>query len=495
MHPAKTTASVNYCDRYGINADNLRLRREFLRLDHVDANLLASLAPWIRSHAATIAKEFYDWQFNFGPTRQFFENFAKSRGMNVVDLRQHLEKAQTGYLIDIFEYANSQWGPDYFEKRLAVGALHDKINLPFKWYIGSYTEYEHLLERALAKGFWWRPGHAARVLRSLRKVFNYDLQAIGDSFVLSIFESMGLKTESLDAPSRGDRTENIQQAKLWVNILQQQADAIASGDLQSPVLKTHIQGSLGSAFQGMLESLRNFLTSTQDAVHDLVRVSNLISHSGGSVAEQSRQIAQRVNSLAAAAEEMEATIREIAQASASAAREGKNAGGLADGTGASMERLGESSREISRVVDAIGEISEQTKLLALNATIEAARAGEAGKGFAVVAHEVKDLAKQAADSTTEISGRVSAIQLATHQTIDSIGLLSSSIKEVSNSQQSVAAAVEEQSATIREIVRSISDILRSSADSSHEAQTIGHQAQDVQDQAARLSELVVRYRI
>jgi len=495
MHRHSSPASASYCDRCGINAENLRLRREFIRLDKGDAKLLKNLAPWFRSHAEDIARTFYDWQFNFGPTRQFFDTFAQAKGMPISQLRTHLEKSQTDYLIDICEHASSEWGTDYFEKRLSVGALHDRINLPFKWYVGSYTEYEMLLEKALRRSFWWRPGYAAAILRSLRKVFNYDLQAIGDAFLFSVFDSMGLRTQSLTAPSRGDRTENVQQAKSWVNTLQQQADAIASGNLQDPILKMHIEGNLGEAFQGMLASLRDFLTSTQIAVRELVQVSDMISRSGGSVADQSKEIAHRVNTLAAAAEEMEATVREIAQASASAAREGKNAGALADGTGTSMERLGESSREISRVVDAIGEISEQTKLLALNATIEAARAGEAGKGFAVVAHEVKDLAKQAADSTTEIGGRVEAIQLATHQTVESIGQLSRSIKEVSSSQQSVAAAVEEQSATIREIVRSISDILRASADSSQEAQQIGGHALNVQSQATKLSDLVAHYRL
>jgi methyl-accepting chemotaxis protein len=70
-----------------------------------------------------------------------------------------------------------------------------------------------------------------------------------------------------------------------------------------------------------------------------------------------------------------------------------------------VTKLGISSQEIGDVVKVISSIAQQTNLLALNATIEAARAGEAGKGFAVVANEVKELAKQTAKATGDITNR------------------------------------------------------------------------------------------
>ena len=99
----------------------------------------------------------------------------------------------------------------------------------------------------------------------------------------------------------------------------------------------------------------------------------------------------------------------------------KNAVDVADATNQTVQKLGDSSVEIGNVIKVITSIAEQTNLLALNATIEAARAGEAGKGFAVVANEVKELAKETAKATEEISQKIEAIQGETKGAVQAIG--------------------------------------------------------------------------
>lgn len=93
----------------------------------------------------------------------------------------------------------------------------------------------------------------------------------------------------------------------------------------------------------------------------------------------------------------------------------------------------------------ITEISEQTNLLALNATIEAARAGEAGKGFAVVANEIKELARQTADATSEIKEQIEGIQGSTSGTVSEIDEILKVINDVNEIVSNIATAVEEQS--------------------------------------------------
>jgi methyl-accepting chemotaxis protein len=175
------------------------------------------------------------------------------------------------------------------------------------------------------------------------------------------------------------------------------------------------------------------------------------------VSAASEQVSKNVASVASASEEMQASIREISKNANDSARVAKNAVSVAQTTTETMKKLGESSQEIGAVIKVITSIAQQTNLLALNATIEAARAGEAGKGFAVVANEVKELAKQTAKATEEISQKIEAIQGVTKGAVTAIEEISTIINQINDISNSIAAAVEEQTATTNEIGRSVNE--------------------------------------
>ena len=128
---------------------------------------------------------------------------------------------------------------------------------------------------------------------------------------------------------------------------------------------------------------------------------------------------------------------------------------VANKTNATVEKLGASSVDIGKIIAVITSIAEQTNLLALNATIEAARAGDSGKSFAVVANEVKELAKETANATDEISRKIQAIQLDADASMQAISQISEIIAQINDLQTSIAGAVEEQSAVMAEIGRSV----------------------------------------
>jgi methyl-accepting chemotaxis protein len=231
------------------------------------------------------------------------------------------------------------------------------------------------------------------------------------------------------------------------------------------------------AIAAPLRATAESATALASSSEELTAASQLMGESADETAVQAEmlsaatdQISKNVASVASASEEMQASIREISKNANDSARVAKDAVVMAQSTNNTMRKLGESSREIGNVIKVITSIAQQTNLLALNATIEAARAGEAGKGFAVVANEVKELAKQTAKATEEISQKIEAIQSGTKgafTAIEEIGTIINQINDISNS---IASAVEEQTATTNEIGRSVTEAAQAIDDV---AKTIG----------------------
>ncbi len=175
-----------------------------------------------------------------------------------------------------------------------------------------------------------------------------------------------------------------------------------------------------------------------------------------SVSAASEETSVNVNMVAAAAEEMSATITEIASNTEKTSAITNTAVTQSEKASAQIHELGGAAQEVGKVTESITEISEQTNLLALNATIEAARAGEAGKGFAVVANEIKELAKQTAEATNEIKGKISKIQKASKGAVDDITEITGVIGEVSEMVSVVSVTVDEQASATQEIADNVS---------------------------------------
>lgn len=158
-----------------------------------------------------------------------------------------------------------------------------------------------------------------------------------------------------------------------------------------------------------------------------------------------------VQSVAAATEELSASIAEI---SSSMARSKDATDDIVAKTHISSNAsrdLVENMRQMEEIVSLIKNIADQVNLLALNATIEAARAGDAGKGFAVVANEVKNLANQTAAATDDIVKEISSVQNISKEVANSVSDIIQSANAVNNYVSAVAGAIEEQSAIIKEI--------------------------------------------
>ncbi len=181
------------------------------------------------------------------------------------------------------------------------------------------------------------------------------------------------------------------------------------------------------------------------------------------VSSAAEQVTRNVATVASSAEELSASVKEIEKSATEAAKVASGAVKMAESTNATIGKLGASSAEIGQVVKVITSIAQQTNLLALNATIEAARAGEAGKGFAVVANEVKELAKETASATEDISRKIEAIQADTRGAVGALSEIGAVIRQINELQATIASAVEEQSRTMASIEHSAGDAAKSAA--------------------------------
>ena len=260
---------------------------------------------------------------------------------------------------------------------------------------------------------------------------------------------------------------------------------VAQGDLTRTIALQRDDeiGELASAMNAMVTKIKEIVAGIGMGVHTLATAAAKMADISRQMSMGAETTVTKANSVAAAAEEMTANMHSVSaameQASTNANTVAVAAGEmsvninkvannvteveatankaveLSNRASGQVNDLGRATEAIGLVTETIRAISEKTNLLALNATIEAARAGEAGKGFAVVANEIKELAKQTADSTVDIGRKLNGIHKATTTTVVEINQVVSAIEQVDHLLGAIATGIGQQNIATRDISENI----------------------------------------
>jgi len=320
--------------------------------------------------------------------------------------------------------------------------------------------------------------------------------AVGILLALGISRAIATSVRDMLALIEKIAANNLTVADMEVKSKDEIGQACAAMNKMKNNLRATIQSMANNA-QIVASSSEELSSTSQQMSANAEETSsqaNVVSAAGEAVN-------RNLQTVATGSEEMGASIREIAKNATEAAKVATEAVKVAETTNTTVGKLGESSAEIGQVIKVITSIAQQTNLLALNATIEAARAGEAGKGFAVVANEVKELAKQTAKATEDISLKIEAIQADTKSAVEAIGTITSVIVKINDISSTIATAVEEQNATTNEMSRNVTEAARGAGEISKNisgvaeaAQSTSHGAVDSQKAAAQLAHMSTELR-
>nr|WP_110993979.1 methyl-accepting chemotaxis protein [Pseudomonas sichuanensis] len=317
------------------------------------------------------------------------------------------------------------------------------------------------------------------------------------------------------------------------------AETVATGDLTPQIA---VQGDdeparLLAALKSMQQSLRETIGRISDSASQLASASEELSAVTEDATRGLQQQSQEIEQAATAVNQMTAAVEEVAsnavatsEASAESdriARQGREQvqatvaaiEALASGVAGNAEEVGQLAQQvhdISKVLEVIGSIAEQTNLLALNAAIEAARAGEAGRGFAVVADEVRALAHRTQASTREIEQMIVAIQggaeravqgmqqsdARARSTLDgahaagaALEAIAGAIGQINERNLVIASASEQQAQVAREVDRNLTTIRDLAHQSSAGAEQTSAASQSLSRLAVDLNTLVQRFSV
>jgi methyl-accepting chemotaxis protein len=283
-------------------------------------------------------------------------------------------------------------------------------------------------------------------------------------------------------------------------------------------LRSTIQGIANSSTQ-LASAAEELNAVTEDATRGLQRQNDEIQQAATAVNEMSAAVDEVAINAVSTSEQSRTTSDIATEGQQQVVRTVTSIDKLTstiEATSTEVQELAHKVHNISRVLDVIRAIAEQTNLLALNAAIEAARAGEQGRGFAVVADEVRALAHRTQQSTKEIEDMIGTMQQGTEKSVEAMNVsrtmatstlqqasaagdalkqITAAISQINERNMVIASAAEEQAQVAREVDRNLVNIRDLSTQSAAGAEQTNSSSRELSRLAVEMTDLVNRFKI
>jgi methyl-accepting chemotaxis protein len=342
---------------------------------------------------------------------------------------------------------------------------------------------------------------------------------------VEVFRQNAINTKRLEQEAAANRSQaeqareaeqdrmarEAEQLRIATSALGENLKRLADGDLTCRINTQFAPEyeSLRADFNATVDQLGQTVGSVIIAVGNMDSGTREISSGAGDLSKRTEQQAASLEETAAALDQITVNVtssskmtneaRDVAQAANRSAAESVKVVSHAE---EAMQRIEQSSQQISNIIGVIDEIAFQTNLLALNAGVEAARAGEAGKGFAVVAQEVRELAQRSAQAAKEIKGLIqnstteveSGVKLV-RDTGEALKTIGDYITKINSHMESIATSAREQSTGLSEVNVAVNQMDQTTQQNAAMVEESTAAAASLAQEAGKLRELVANFRL